>query len=158
MIYLDTQKRFLHMLLFLVFIVFLCFIRVAHAQLSIEECNNKRFDLLMSGFSNSGDLKIFNIVQYKQWLGYKALYQGECSHLPSASDDVKLADKYLQERVIKCQENGQGSNCGVGPVATNSQQNSIPVQAKQVPTSAENLNDVPKVFGSSSTPKPTKLK
>ena len=56
-----------------------------------------------------------------------------------------------------CLKDGLGSNCGVGPVVTQSQQNNSPVQAKQVPASSENLNDDPKVFGGSSSPIKSKI-
>ena len=147
MSYLDAQKRFMYMILLLVFIAFSCFYKVAYAQLSIEECNKKQLDLLMSGFEWSGDFKKFNIAQYKEWTGLIALYQGECSHV---SASIEQYEKNLQETIKKCIASGQGSNCGVGPVVTQLPQNNIPVQAKQT-ISSDNPNDDPKVFGGESS-------
>lgn len=146
--YLDAQKRFLHVTLPLVFIIFSCFYKVAYAQLSIEECNKKQLDLLMSGFEWSGDFKKFNIAQYKEWTGLIALYQGECSHV---SASIEQYEKNLQETINKCIASGQGSNCGVGPVATNSQQNNTQTQNSQSSIAADSLADDPKVFGGSSS-------
>lgn len=143
------------MFLLLVFIVFSCFIKVAYAQLSNEECNKKQLNLLMSGFVTTGDAKNFNIVQYKQWSATKALFQGECSNASGASGAVSTAEKNLQEAIKRCEANGQGSNCGVGPIASNSQQNNMQTQTNQTPTATENLDDDPKVFGGSASPTTT---
>ena len=147
MSYFEAQKRFMHVTLLLVFIIFSCFYRVAYAQLSREECSKKQLDLLMSGFEWSGDLKKYNIAQYKEWTGLIALYQGECSHIEPS---IEQYEKNLQETIKKCIASGQGSNCGVGPVVTQLPQNNIPVQTKQT-TSSDNPNDDPKVFGGGSS-------
>ena len=107
----------------------------------------------MSGFVTTGDAKNFNIVQYKQCSGYKALYQGECSHDPTADAAVSGAEKNLRDTIQKCIANGQGSNCGVAPVASNSQQNNMQTQTSQSAIAADGLADDPKVFGGSSSGK-----
>ena len=50
MINFDAQKRFLQMFLLLVQIVVLCFINVAEAKLTWEECSNKNYELMASRF------------------------------------------------------------------------------------------------------------
>ena len=154
-------------ILLAVFIVFTGFAKVAHAQLSNEECDKRHGDFLMSALPATGEVSNFNIAQYliklnvasyRKYLGIEALFQGECSHTPSAIDYVNEAKKRLQEIGERCQSNGQGSNCGVGRVATNSQHNNIQTQTNQSPTATEELADDPKVFGGSSSPLPTKTK
>lgn len=155
--YSDIQTKPIHKNVhwpfFLAIILFTFFSTIAEAKLTIEECNKKQLDLLMSGFVTTGDAKNFNIVQYKQWSATKALFQGECSHASGASGALSAAEKNLQEAIKRCEANGQGSNCGVGPVATSSQQNNIQTQTNQTPIAADGLVDDPKVFGGSSSGK-----
>ena len=157
--YLDSQKRFMYVILLLVFIAFSCFYNVAYAKLTIKECEKKHIDLLASTLPDTGEDSNFNLAQYviklnvasyKTYLGIEALFQGECSHTTGAIDHVNEAKKRLQESSDSCQSNGQGSNCGVGPVVTQSPQNNIPVQTKQT-ISSDNQNDDPKVFGGGSS-------
>ena len=151
--YLNIQKPTLKNVIgtTLILTTLISYTQIAHAKLTNEECNKKNLDLLMSGFATTGDANNFNIVQYKQWSGIKALYQGECSHAPGANGSVSAAEKNLQEAIKKCQENSQGSNCGVGPIVTNSQQNNIQTQTSQPLIAADGLADDPKVFGGGSS-------
>ena len=84
------------------------------------------------------------------------MYSGDCSETPSAKITAKEAEENLQETINKCIASGQGSNCGVGPIASNSQQSNTQTKTSQTPIAADGLDDDPKVFGGSSNLTSTK--
>ncbi len=147
---------------FLAIIFYMCFVKVGYAKPTLEECDKKNLDLMLSALPATGESSKFdigqyitklNVASYKRWLGIKTLFEGECSHASGASGAVREADKNLQEAIERCEANSQGSNCGVGPVATNSLQNNTQTKASQSPIAADGLVDDPKVFGGSSSGK-----
>lgn len=139
-------------LLLAVFIIVSIFAKDANAQLSDSDCSTKSKDIAVQGvaeFELSKDNKLKNRALYKYQATILALYQGPCSHVSSASEEVFRTKSELQFTSNRCVENGQESDCGSGIILTNNQQSDTktPIITTQTPTTTEELADDPQVFG-----------